>query len=124
MRIQQHLLWIALLLAPACANGAGTGANLTRSPTLDYPPPATATSDGQVVGADGVRPEHKLAMSPKIGNGGLTPAASPATFEEATPEAAGAADDPECAVLGMSDAVRKARCHAPPVQKPTAPPRR
>ncbi len=117
MRIQQ-LLWLTLLLAPACASGAATGESLTRSPTLDYPPPPAETSDGQVVGADGVRPEHKLAMSPKVGNGGLTPAASPATFEEAHPEVAGTPEDPQCAVLGIKDDVRRARCHTPAAAAP------
>jgi hypothetical protein len=117
MRLQ-HLLCLTLILAPACANGAATGANLTRSPTLDYPPPPAQTSDGQVVGVDGVRPEHKLAQSPKIGNGGLTPAASPATFEEPGHDPAAVVDDPQCAGLGMKDAVRKASCHAPPAPTP------
>lgn len=114
MRIQQHLVWVALLLAPACASGAGTGANLTRSPTLDYPPPDAETSDGQVVGADRMAPERKLATSPKVGNGGVTPAASPATFEEAKPRLQPIGEDPQCAVLGMKEDVRKARCHSPP----------
>lgn len=117
MRIQ-HLLWLTLLLAPACANGAATGANLTRSPTLDYPPPPAETSDGQVVGVDGVPPERKLATSPKVGTGGLSPAASPATFEEAKHDPAAIVDDPQCAGLGMKDAVRKASCHAPPAPTP------
>jgi hypothetical protein len=124
MRIQRHFLWLALLLAPACASGAGTGANLTRSPTLDYPPPPAQTSDGQVVGADGVPPERKLATSPKIGNGGLTPAATPATLEEVKPETLAGPEDPQCAVLGMSDVVRKARCHAPAPPPPTPAPKR
>jgi hypothetical protein len=117
MRIQ-HLLWLTLLLAPACANGAANGANLTRSPTLDYPPPPAQTSDGQVVGVDGVPPERKLATSPKIGNGGLKPAASPATLEAAKHGPEVIVDDPQCAGLGMKDAVRKASCHAPPAPTP------
>jgi hypothetical protein len=93
-----------------------------RSPTLDYPPPAAETSDGQVIGADGMRPEHKLATSPKAGNGGLTPAASPATFKEAPAAPSLIEEDPQCAVLGMKDDVRKARCHAPPAPPPTLAP--
>lgn len=124
MRIQQHLLCLTLLVAPACAGGASSGANLTRSPTLDYPPPPAETSDGQIVGADRMPPERKLAQSPKLGTGGLTPAATPAKLEEAKPETLAGPDDPQCAVLGMSDVVRKARCRAPPTPTPTLAPKR
>ncbi|MEP7122503.1 MAG: hypothetical protein ABJE95_16395 [Byssovorax sp.] len=89
-----------------------------RSPTLDYPPPPAETSDGHVVGADGMRPEDKLATSAKVGNGGLSPAASPATFEVAKHDPPAIVDDPQCGVLAMKDAVRKARCHAPPAPTP------
>lgn len=118
MRIQQHLLWLTLLVAPACASAAASDANPARSPTLDYPPPPAQTSDGQVVGADGVPPERKLAQSPKIGNAGLLPAATPASVEEPKHEQIEAPIDPQCAVLGMKDDVRKERCHALPVTTP------
>ncbi len=114
MRAQHYLLCLSLLAVPACASGAATGANLTRSPTLDYPPPPAETSDGQVVGADGMPPERKLAQSPKVGTGGLTPAATPATVEEARPEQPGGPEDPRCAMLGMKDDVRKTRCRPAP----------
>ena len=122
MRIQHSLLWLSLLAAPACASGAATGANLTRSPTLDYPPPPAETSDGQVVGADGMPPDRKLAQSPKVGTGGLKPAATPASVEEIKPEQVGGPEDPQCAVLGMKDDVRQARCRPAPPPPPAPPP--
>lgn len=118
MCIQQHVLCLTLLVTPACAGGASTGANLTRSPTLDYQHPQVETSDGQVVGADRMPPERTLRQSPKIGTGGLTPAATPTTIEEAKPETLAGPEDPQCAVLGMSDVVRKARCYPAPVATP------
>ena len=118
MRIQQQFLCLTLLVVSACARGASTGANLTRSPTLDYPPSPAETSDGQIVGADRMPPERKLAESPKIGTGGLTPAATPASVEEAHPEPLVGPEDPQCAMLGMKDDVRKARCRPAPVAPP------
>jgi hypothetical protein len=111
MRNQRHLFWLFLLCAPACASGASTSANLTRSPTLDYPPPPAETSDGQVVGADGIRPEHKLTMSPQLGTAGMTPAARPPAVEDPSAEPPGITEDPLCDGLGMRDKVRKARCN-------------
>lgn len=65
------------LVLSACG-GPGAGA---RSPSNDYPPPAAETSDGEVVGADRVPPNQKLAESPKLGSEGMKPAATPATAE-------------------------------------------
>jgi hypothetical protein len=110
MSIQRHLLWLVLLCAPACASGASTGANLTRSPTLDYPHPATETSDGQIVGADRMRPEHKLRAGPQLGIGGLTPAEGPSRAEQLEADPHPIPPDPMCTVLGLEDAVRRARC--------------
>jgi hypothetical protein len=112
MSIQRHLLWLVLLAAPACASGPSTSANLTRSPTLDYHQHhhATTTSDGQVVGADRMRPEHKLRAGPQLGMGGLTPAEGPARAEQLEADPHPIPADPMCTVLGLEDEVRRARC--------------
>ncbi|MFS8071300.1 MAG: hypothetical protein ACMG6S_33440 [Byssovorax sp.] len=110
MSIQRHLLWLVLLAAPACASGPSTSANLTRSPTLDYHHHATTTSDGQIVGADRMRPEHKLRAGPQLGIGGLTPAEGPARAEQLEADPQPIPEDPMCTVLGLEDAVRRARC--------------
>jgi hypothetical protein len=52
--------------AYACAP-ASSDAPL-RSPTRDYPPPPSRTSDGQVVGADNVTPDEKLEQGPRAGS--------------------------------------------------------
>lgn len=71
---------LVILFAVAC--GADPGRETVRSPTQDYEPPtATEAQDGQVVGADNVRPADKLATSPRIGTGGLKPAARPPGVE-------------------------------------------
>jgi hypothetical protein len=71
---------LVILFAVAC--GADPGEKTARSPTQDYEPPtATAASDGQVVGADNIRSADKLATSPRIGTGGLKPAARPPGVE-------------------------------------------
>ncbi len=110
MSIQRHLLCLVLLAAPACASSASTSANLTRSPSLDYPPPAAETSDGRVVGVDGIRPEHKLQASPQLGIGGLSPADRPSRREQIDVDPLAVPMDPVCTVLGLEEAVRQARC--------------
>jgi len=110
MSIQRHLLWVFLLCASACASGAEAGANLTRSPTLDYPPPPAETSDGQVIGADRMPPEHKLRTGPQLGMGGLTPAERPSRVEQINSDPPATPEDPVCSALGVDDSVRKARC--------------
>lgn len=110
MSIQRHLLGLFLLGASACASSASTSAGLTRSPTLDYPPPAQETSDGQSVGVDTIRPEHKLRASPQLGIGGLTPAERPSRVEHVDIDPLATPVDPVCTVLGLDEAVRKARC--------------
>lgn len=120
MSIQRHLLWLVLLAAPACASGPSASANLTRSPTLDYHQHHHATtSDGQIVGADRMRPEHNLRTGPQLGIGGLTPAEGPvrAKQREANPQPIPA--DPMCTVLGLKDEVRRARCPKLTEVKPT-----
>jgi hypothetical protein len=47
------------LLLMGCANHV-PAEQPARSPTRDYPAPPPQTSDGQVVGADGVAPADKL----------------------------------------------------------------
>lgn len=39
-----------------------------RSPSRDYLPPEERTADGQVIGADNMRPGDKLEQGPRIGN--------------------------------------------------------
>jgi len=56
--------WLALL-TPAC--GPAADAPL-RSPSQDYPHPPPTTSDGEVVGADGVAPSDRLQEGPRVGS--------------------------------------------------------
>jgi hypothetical protein len=77
-----------------------------RSPTLDYAPPAQTTADGHVVGAEGVRPEDKLRMGPRVGTEGVTPSQSPRTIEAPGPVPEG----PPCNALGMNDPARPEHC--------------
>jgi len=117
MYARRFLSLLTVLLASSCALfGAPAGGEAPmRSPTLDYPPPATETSDGQVVGADGMRPEDKLHTSPRIGSGGVAPAQVPASIEKKRrPEPEIVPEDPTCKVLGMNDAIRNERCHGSP----------
>lgn len=84
--MSNQLVWPMLLLSSLVACG-GAKTNETqppRSPTTDYPHPASRTADGQVVGADGVPPEDRLRAGPKVGSGGVTPAERPGGPE--TPE--------------------------------------
>jgi hypothetical protein len=86
--------------------GAPAGEGGMRSPSLDYAPLAQTTADGQVVGADGVRPEDELRMSPRVGTDGVSPSQSPQTIEAPglVPEG------PPCNALGMSDPARTEHC--------------
>lgn len=68
-------LYLALF-ACACAPSKQPEAPL-RSPTLDYPLPAAQTSDGEVVGADRIPPNDKIAQGPALGPGGATPSGRP-----------------------------------------------
>ena len=61
----------------ACGGGKPAETAPPRSPTTDYPHPATRSADGQVVGADGVAPDDRLRAGPKVGSGGVTPAERP-----------------------------------------------
>jgi hypothetical protein len=54
---------MVIALSMGCA-GKPASEQPARSPTLDYPNPSAQTSDGQVVGADGQRPEDKLQTGP------------------------------------------------------------
>jgi hypothetical protein len=103
-------------LAPACAVGPSSGETTVRSPTLDYPEPPVETSDGHVVGADGMRVEDKLHTSPRIGAEGVTPSERPARRAQPRPDTETSfPGDPICKVLGATDAVLLTRC--PPIAK-------
>ena len=110
MNLQGPILSLILLCAPACASRGATSAVLTRSPTLDYPPPPAETSDGRVVGADGISPERARSLGPQLGSVGLLPASPRPSVEERSVEPEKKTEDPLCAMLGMKDEIRKARC--------------
>ncbi|HET9959485.1 MAG TPA: hypothetical protein VFQ61_33570 [Polyangiaceae bacterium] len=57
--------WFSCAALLGCAAPAQETA--PRSPTLDYPHPAPRTSDGEVIGADGVDPTDKLRQGPTVG---------------------------------------------------------
>ncbi|HVU04557.1 MAG TPA: hypothetical protein VHE30_22520 [Polyangiaceae bacterium] len=63
----------------------GSGEAPPRSPSTDYVEPQARTSNGEVVGADREPPGDKLAESPRIGSGGITPASTPPHGEPNTP---------------------------------------
>jgi hypothetical protein len=126
-RWASHLL---LLAGTGCAD-AGTTSAPPRSPSLDYPPPAAQTSNGQVVGADQVPPGDKLRQSPRIGPEGPIPSERPGGPENQgfgptqEPRSVpgepkrGAPSDP-CAQMGLDEAARadceRRRAAPPPVQ--------
>lgn len=58
---------LALSLA-ACSPASSEGP--LRSPSQDYRPPPPSTSDGRVVGADGVDPRDRLEEGPSVGGDG------------------------------------------------------
>ncbi len=70
-------LGIAVVLMSAGCGGATSEGAPPRSPSQDYPPPSAQTSDGEVIGADRTRLEEKLETSPRVGLGGIVPAARP-----------------------------------------------
>jgi hypothetical protein len=74
VRVFANTIFVVLTSA-GCGGNAGESA--PRSPSQDYPPPPAQTSDGEVVGADRVPSGEKLETSPKIGTGGIVPAAQP-----------------------------------------------
>ncbi len=55
-------------------------------------------------------PEDKLQSSPRIGSGGVTPAAMPAFVEKPRPDPIGEIDDPLCDVLALNKAAWKRHC--------------
>jgi hypothetical protein len=73
----RSLLFLVVTLAtllPAC----GHPANPPQSPATGPQRPETTTSDGSVVGADGVPPSQKLEEGPKLDSrDGLEPASPP-----------------------------------------------
>jgi len=70
-----HISIAALLVVLAACGAPG---NPVRSPSNAQQPPATTTSDGKVIGADGVPPGQKLEEGPRLDSrDGLKPAATP-----------------------------------------------
>jgi hypothetical protein len=67
---------VALIAAALAGCGAGAAPE-PRSPSTDYPPAVSETANGEVVGADRVAPEDKLATSPRVGSEGVAAAARP-----------------------------------------------
>jgi hypothetical protein len=108
-----RLLFSLLLALPAsgcAAFGAPMGEAPLRSPSYDYPEPAVETSDGHHVGADRIRVEDKLQMSPRVGTGGVIPAETPPAIEQRHPEGVTEPYDPICKVLGASELAQRERC--------------
>src|SRR5262245_5835203 len=68
-RVSPHAsLVLGAALALAIAGCATNNADAPpRSPSQDYPPPPPTTSDGQVVGADGVDPADRLKSGARVG---------------------------------------------------------
>jgi hypothetical protein len=104
---------LAILGIAACG-GSGND-KVLRSPSLDYPPPAAQTSDGEIVGADRMPPGDKLQEGPRAGSPGVTPAAGPGGTE-----GSGTSGKPHpCAEIGLEDSSGKTRCKkAPSGSKP------
>ena len=109
---------VTLLAALGIAGCGGSHDDkLTRSPSLDYPPSAAQTSDGEIVGADRIPPGDKLQEKPHAGTPGLTPAAGPGGVE-----ASGSKKKPEpCAEIGLEDSAGKSRCKKPAPSPAPAP---
>lgn len=98
-----QLLVVGLALS-AC--GAEPKQQPARSPTTDYPPPPPRDAQGQVIGADGVRPEDRLSTSPRVGSEGAVPAQQPGDRREGpiqTPV------DP-CRQIGLTDPEGRSEC--------------
>jgi hypothetical protein len=83
-RSLQIFMAIATFSAVSCHSSAPP----SRSPSVDYPPPAQETSQGEVIGADRVPPGDKLRSGPQVGSRGVIPAEGP------TPPDAGAKKSP------------------------------
>jgi hypothetical protein len=65
MTATRIVLLFALGLVSACSPAASDAP--LRSPSRDYRPPAPSTSDGRIVGADGVDPRDRLEEGPAVG---------------------------------------------------------
>lgn len=100
----------ALVVACLSACGAEKASERpTRSPTYDYPPPATRTAvDGRVIGADYVPPQDKLAEGGSVGSEGFRRGGGPKPGGggESAPPVAG---DP-CRSLGLEDKEGHSKC--------------
>jgi hypothetical protein len=102
------------LLAVTCTFGCGGGKGDTpvRSPTLDYPLPASQTSDGEVVGVDRVPPGDKLQEGVEAGSAGVNTAGKPGAVERSG--GGGNAKPRPCAEIGLEDESGKSRCKPSP----------
>jgi hypothetical protein len=102
---------LALVVTSACG-GQGAGGPV-RSPALDYPLPASQTSDGEVVGADRIPPGDKLQEGAHAGTAGVVPAAGPgAPPEQSSPEV----KPRPCTEIGLEDASGQSRCKKGPAK--------
>jgi hypothetical protein len=76
MKSAWALVAIAVLLGvPSC--GGSQQETPARSPTQDYPPPPLSDAQGNIIGADNVRPQDRLRESPRIGEEGPIAAEQP-----------------------------------------------
>ena len=99
---------LATLGIAAC--GGSSNDKIVRSPSLDYPPSAAQTSDGEIVGADRVPPGDKLQQGAHAGSQGVSPSAGPGGVE-----GGGNSGKPHpCAEIGLEDISGKSRCKKPP----------
>jgi hypothetical protein len=114
--IRAYSAFFVICMTSAC--GGQNADSAVRSPTLDYPLPPSQTSDGEVVGADGVRPDDKLAEGVHAGTHGVSPSAGPgAPPETSNPEA----KPRPCAEIGLEDASGQSRCKKPAPAPAAAP---
>lgn len=67
MSSRAFLLFSAALALAASSCAANSSEAPVRSPSRDYQPPPPRTSDGQVVGANGVEPRDSLEEGPQVG---------------------------------------------------------
>src|SRR4051812_18838876 len=89
--------FLATLGIAAC--GGSSNDKIVRSPSLDYPPSAAQTSNGEIVGADRVPPGDKIQQGARAGTAGVSPSAGPGGVE-----GGGNSGKPSpCAEIGLED---------------------
>ena len=99
---------LAALGLVACSGSRND--KVLRSPSLDYPPSAAQTSDGEIVGADRMPPGDKLQEGARAGSEGVHPSGGPAGVD-----GAGSTSKPHpCAEIGLEDSSGKTRCKKAP----------